>query len=65
MAVERHHDHGNSYKKKILIGATVQRFSPLSSWRDMQADMVLEKELRVLHLGLQATGSGLRHWAIT
>ena len=27
------------------------------------ADMILEKELRVLHLGMEATGSGLRHWA--
>ena len=29
----------------------------------MQVDVVLEKELRVLHLQLQATGSELRHWA--
>ena len=27
----------------------------------VQADMVLERSLRVLHL-VQATGSGLRHW---
>ena len=41
---------------------TVQRFSPLTSWLgcgDMQADMVLEKELRVLHLDQQAIGSEL------
>ena len=48
-----------SYKGKHLVGAglQVQRLSPLSSWwkdRIMQADMVLEKELRVLHLDLQA-----------
>ena len=29
----------------------------------MLADVVLEKELRVPHLQLQATGSELRHWA--
>ena len=28
----------------------------------MQADTVLEKELRVLHLDMQATGSELRPW---
>ena len=28
----------------------------------MQADIVLEKELRVLHLYMLVTGSGLRHW---
>ena len=27
-----------------------------------QADMVLEKKLRVLHLEMQATGSDLGHW---
>ena len=37
----------------------VQRLSPLSLWQkpfSMQADMVLEKELRVLHLDLQVSG---------
>lgn len=29
----------------------------------MQADMVLEKELRVLHLDSRAIGSGLYQWA--
>lgn len=28
----------------------------------MQADMVLEKELRVLHLDLQASGDCVPHW---
>ena len=34
IAVKRHHDHGNSYKGKHLIGSGLQfqRFSPLSSW---------------------------------
>ena len=34
IAMKRHHDHGNSYKEKHLIGSGFQfhRFSPLSSW---------------------------------
>ena len=59
IAVKRHHDQGNSYKAKHFIGAglQVQKFSPLSSWQEhgsVQADMVLEKKLRVLHLDLKA-----------
>jgi hypothetical protein len=59
IAVNRHHDQGNSYKGQHLIGAglQVQRFSPLSSrWEhgNFQADMVQE-ELTVLHLHLKAT----------
>jgi hypothetical protein len=55
VAVKRHHGQGNSYKGQHLIrsGLEVQRFSPLSSrWEhgSVQADMVLEKELRVLTL---------------
>jgi hypothetical protein len=37
IAVKRHHDHGNSYKKKKhLVGAGLQfqRFSSLSSWQE-------------------------------
>ena len=53
-AVNRHHDHGKSYKKQHLIGAglQVQRFSPLPSrWKhgSIQAGMVQE-EMRVLQL---------------
>ena len=35
IAVERCHDHINSYKEKHLIGAVLQfqRFSPLSTWQ--------------------------------
>jgi hypothetical protein len=59
IAMKRHHDHRNSYKGRYLIGAGLQfqRFSPSSSWWEhggMQAGMVLEKEVRVLHLDLQA-----------
>jgi hypothetical protein len=59
IALERHHDQSNSYKGKHLTraGLQLQRFSPLPSWQELQgsvqADMVL-KELRVLHLDLQA-----------
>ena len=58
IAVKRHHDQGNSYKGKHLIGAglQVQRFSPSSSRQEhgsIQAGMVQE-ELRVLHLHLKA-----------
>jgi hypothetical protein len=53
-AVKRNNDHDNSYKEKYLIGADlqVQRFSLLSWWKcnSMQADIVLEKELKALHL---------------
>jgi hypothetical protein len=53
--MKRHHDQGNSYKKKYLIGASFQfeRFSPISPWWEhgnIQADIVLEKELRILNL---------------
>jgi hypothetical protein len=44
-------------KGKHLIGSGLQfqRFSPLSSWWEIwQADVLLEKELRVLHLYPQA-----------
>lgn len=36
MAVNGHHNQGNSYKEQHLIGAGLQilRFSPLSSWRE-------------------------------
>ena len=56
--MKRHHEQGNLYKEKHLIGAglQVQRFSQLSwqKYGSFQADMVQEK-LRVLHLHLKAT----------
>jgi hypothetical protein len=66
IAVKRHHDQGNSYKGKHLIGAGLQfqRFSPLSSRWEAMAEMVVEKELRVLHLDMQAAeGDCVPHWA--
>ena len=68
IAVKRHHDHSNSYKGKHLTGDGLlfQRFSPLSSrqeTRQCAADMVLEKELRVLHLDPQAAERDSEpHW---
>ena len=65
--MNRHHDQGKSYKKQHLIGAglQVQRFSPLSSRQEhgsIQADVVLEKELRVLDLDPKtARRGGLFH----
>ena len=55
IAMKRHYDHVNSYKRKHLIGVglQVQRFSPLLHGRKhgvMQTDMVLKKDLIVLHL---------------
>jgi hypothetical protein len=53
IAVERHHDHGNSYKGQHWAGLQFQSFSPLSSWQEAWqclGNRVLEKELRVLHL---------------
>jgi hypothetical protein len=54
IAVNRHHNQGNSYKGQHLIGAGLQvlRFSPLSSrWEhgSIKAGM-LQEMLRVLHL---------------
>ena len=65
IAVKRHHVHGNSYKGKHLIGCLKFRGSVLNilvGLGSIQADMELEKELRGLHLDMQATGSKLRHW---
>ena len=61
VAVKRHHEHSNFYKGKNLIEAGVQ-FRDLIHYHcggkhgAMQADVVLEKEMRVLHLDLQAAG---------
>ena len=66
IAVKRHHDQGNSYIGNNLIeaGLQFQRFSPLSLWqKTWQADMVLEKDLGVLDLDLNAAeGDCVLHW---
>jgi hypothetical protein len=61
--VKGHHDHSDSCKGKHSIGGGLQ-FRGLicypHSWKHgcMQADMVLERYLRVLHPDLQAAGRG-------
>jgi hypothetical protein len=65
--VKRHHVHSNSYKGKHLTRAGLQ-FRGLVPYQygrkhgSMQADMVLEKELRVLYLNWQEAERE-RHWA--
>ena len=59
--MKKHHDHSSSYKGH-LTGAGLQ-FRGLVHYHhgrkhgSVQADMVLEKELRVLHLDRQAAGT--------
>ena len=50
-AVKRHHGHGNSYKRKHLIGAGLQftglaQYHPDGKHGSLQADMLLERQLR-------------------
>lgn len=61
IAVKRHHDHGNSYKREYLIGTCIhsQRFNLFSSWQEKCWEAgrhILKKLLRVLHVNLQAAG---------
>jgi hypothetical protein len=62
-AVKRHLDHRNSYKEKHLTGA-IYNFRGLVHFHHgrkhggTQADIVLEKELRVLYLDWQTAGRG-------
>lgn len=62
MAVKRHRDHENSYKRKHVIGAGFQSRGLGRSYHGrkhggtVQADAVLEKELRGPHLGRQVSG---------
>jgi hypothetical protein len=59
--VKRLHDHSNSFKEKHLIGADLP-FRGLDHYHHggkhggLQAEVDLEKELRVLHLDPQASG---------
>ena len=57
IAVKKHHGQGNSYKGKHFIGVGLQfRGSVHYHHGGLQADVVLEKLLRVLHLDLKAAG---------
>jgi hypothetical protein len=50
----RHCDHGNSYKGKHLIGTDLQFRGFVCRKHDgMQADMLLKRQLRALHLDWQ------------
>ena len=55
--MKRHHDYGSSAGGKQFIGAglQLQRFSPSSSWK---ADIVLEKQMRVLQSGSTSSREG-------
>ena len=61
IAVKRHHDHGKSSKGERLIGVGLH-FRGLVHYQHgrkhgiRQEDKVLEKELGILHLDLQAAG---------
>ena len=59
VAVKRHHGHSNTYRGKHLFGAglhfRVWSIIMVDGNGIMQADMVLEKELRVSHLDKQGT----------
>ena len=68
IAVKRYYDHSNSYKGKYLIGVAysfrgVVHYHHGGRHGGVQAHMMLEKELRVVHLDTEATGSELRLWA--
>jgi hypothetical protein len=53
--VKRYHDHNNSYKENLQLGQaysfrSLVRYCHVKKPGGTQAGMVLEKELRVLHL---------------
>jgi hypothetical protein len=57
--VKRHHDHGNFYKGHLLglansLRGSVHHHHHGGKHGSVQADMVLEKELRALHLDPKA-----------
>ena len=53
--MKKHHDHGYSYKEKFIIGAVLcsEVWSVIImavKHGNLQADIMLERKLRVLHL---------------
>ena len=58
IAVKSYHAHGTYKGKRLQFRGSVH-YHHGREHGGMQADMVLEKELRVLYLDLQATGSEL------
>lgn len=62
ITVERDYDHSNSYNGKHFIGAGLVHYHHGSKHGGMLVDLVLEKELRALHLEAgrdSDTGPGL------
>ena len=58
--MKRFHYYSHSYKGKHLIGAGLQLINiVMVGHGGVQANMVLEKGLRILHLDILATGSEL------
>lgn len=58
--MKRHHDQSNSYEGQYLTGAGLEG----RKHGRMQVDMMLEKELKVQHLGMKAVRRlSLLHWA--
>jgi hypothetical protein len=66
--VKRRHDHTNSYKGQHFIETGLQfrgsvHYHHGGKHGSIQAGMVLEEELRVLHLDLKAAeGDYVSHW---
>jgi hypothetical protein len=55
--VENHHDNGNSYKGRHFVGVDLPvHYQHVRKYGSTQADMVLEKRIRVLYLDWQAVG---------
>ena len=66
IAVKRHHGHANSYKGPAYKFKSVVHSQHDRKHGSTQADMVLEKELRVLHLDPRAARRGrLKAWRMS
>ena len=67
ISVSRHHDRINSHIGKLLSGASlqfrVQSIIIMVGHGSMQADVMLKKEMRLLHFDPQSTeGDCASHW---
>lgn len=68
LAVKRYHDHRYSYKEKHLNEVSLLMRGLVHYYHhgkhdNMQVGMMLEKELRGLHIGPQASGVNVLHYA--
>lgn len=62
VAVQRHREHSNSHEGKQFIGVAYSSEVPsivMVGRGSVRADMVLQKELRILYLDPKARGDGL------